>query len=103
MILPVITIVGWGASAYLYWKLRTSNVSVFEKDGIIEALQKHSRSVENVLDRKQEDLKRLHNELNALKSSITAKAKAKTAPASKDATATSSKPKRRYNRKPKAQ
>ena len=103
MILPVFATVGWGASAYLYWKLRTSNVSVFEKDGIIEALQKHSRSVESVLDRKQEDLKRLHDELNALKSSITAKAKAKTAPASKDAAATSSKPKRRYNRKPKAQ
>ena len=103
MILPVITIVGWGASAYLYWKLRTSNVSVFEKDGIIEALQKHSIIVVNVLDRKQEDLKSLYGELNALKSSIAAKAKAKTAPASKDATATSSKPKRRYSRKPKAQ
>lgn len=107
MILTTIAIVGLTAtSAYFYWKLRTANISVFEKDGIIEALQKHSRNVETVLDRKQEDLKKLHNELNALKSSIAAKAKSKTAKPATEATATATaKPKRRYNKNkaPKAQ
>lgn len=95
MVFHTIITIGLAAStAYLYWKLRQSNISLFEKDSIIDALQAHSRKVETVLDAK-------HAELNALRSQLTAKAKPVVKKATETVKEAVSKPKRRYSRKPK--
>lgn len=98
MVFHTILTVGFAAStAYLYWRLRKSNISIYEKDGIIDALQHHSRKVENILDSKQRELKNIKAELTRVMEAAKPVVK-KATEAVKDAAA---KPKRRYNRKPK--
>lgn len=89
---------------YLNRKNSQLNVTVFEKEGVIDALQTHSRKVEEVLDAKKEEIKKLKSEIQSLNDKAKAKAVKATKPAKESGLSTAAvsataKPKRKYNKK----
>ena len=75
-------------------------ITIFEKEAVIEALQKHSRKVEDVLDEKKEEIKKLKSEIQSMNDKAKAASKPKTSGTSVAAvTAAPAKAKRKYNKK----
>jgi hypothetical protein len=75
-------------------------ITIFEKEAVIEALQKHSRKVEDVLDTKKEEIKKLKSEIQSMNDKAKAASKPKTSGTSVAAvTAAPAKAKRKYNKK----
>jgi peptidoglycan hydrolase CwlO-like protein len=98
IITSALTVAFAAFAIYLSRQNSNLNETIFEKEGVIEALQNHSRKVESDLDSKKEEIKKLKSEVQSLKD----KAKA-AAPKSGTSTAavatTAPKAKRKYNKK----
>jgi predicted RNase H-like nuclease (RuvC/YqgF family) len=90
------------ATTAVYFNRQNSKlqITIFEKEAVIEALQKHSRKVEDVLDEKKEEIKKLKSEIQSMNDKAKAASKPKTSGTSVAAvTAAPAKAKRKYNKK----
>jgi uncharacterized protein YPO0396 len=90
------------AATAVYFNRQNSRlqITIFEKEAVIEALQKHSRKVEDVLDTKKEEIKKLKSEIQSMNDKAKAASKPKTSGTSVAAvTAAPAKAKRKYNKK----
>jgi uncharacterized protein YPO0396 len=90
------------AATAVYFNRQNSKlqITIFEKEAVIEALQKHSRKVEDVLDTKKEEIKKLKSEIQSMNDKAKAASKPKTSGTSVAAvTAAPAKAKRKYNKK----
>ena len=92
------------AATAVYFNRQNSKlqITIFEKEAVIEALQKHSRKVEDVLDTKKEEIKKLKSEIQSMNDKAKAASKPKTSGASVAAVTTTAAPakaNRKYNKK----
>ena len=78
MIITVIfLVIAVAAAIYFYTQNAKNSTSLYEKEGIIEALQMHSRNADAALEVKQNEIKKLKSEIQSLND----KAKASVKPA----------------------
>jgi peptidoglycan hydrolase CwlO-like protein len=100
IITSALTVAFAAFAIYLSRQNSNLNETIFEKEGVIEALQNHSRKVENVLDEKKEEIKKLKSEIQSMNDKAKAASKPKTSGTSVAAvTAAPAKAKRKYNKK----
>lgn len=101
IITAIFLVIAVAAAIYFYTQNAKNSTSLYEKEGIIEALQMHSRNADATLEVKQNEIKKLKSEIQSLNDK--AKASVKTAKPSIEAVSVDAvkpaKAKRSYKKK----
>lgn len=82
IITAILFVVAAAAAIYFYTQNSKTSTTLYEKEGIIDALQTHSKNVENSLNAKQDEIKKLKSEIQSLNDKAKASSKPKASGAS---------------------